>query len=205
MRWCAGCTESRHCVPAPSTRSSTPPSGPGRWSQTCNTGSISTRCTATKKPTDLALNEIGGSGFAPPSRCSLTSIGEPRNRILHPHRRRHQRHRWRRHHHRNGAMTENVRWHAGAVSQAQRHSVTGGPGMTYGLLVCLAAANRLLRPGPSGRSFERAVRRTPSMATMSDMASMPTLDSRRDRKENVRRVGEVARLMADAGLWCWRL
>ena len=35
------------------------PLRPGRWSRTCSTGSTSTRCTATRTPTTLALNEIG--------------------------------------------------------------------------------------------------------------------------------------------------
>ena len=35
------------------------PLGPRRWSRTCSTGSTSTRCTATRPPTELTLNEIG--------------------------------------------------------------------------------------------------------------------------------------------------
>ena len=35
------------------------PRGAGPWSRTCTTGSTSTRCTATRTATELALNEIG--------------------------------------------------------------------------------------------------------------------------------------------------
>ena len=42
-----------------STPSSTPPAPPARWSAACSTGSTSTPCTATRPPTELALNEIG--------------------------------------------------------------------------------------------------------------------------------------------------
>ena len=53
-------TERRRCAPgAQADRSSTPPARPGRWSRTCSTGSTSTRCTATRTPPALALNEIG--------------------------------------------------------------------------------------------------------------------------------------------------
>ncbi len=39
--------------------SSTPPAGSGPWSGTCTTGSTSTRCTATRRPTTLGLNDVG--------------------------------------------------------------------------------------------------------------------------------------------------
>ena len=98
-------------------------------------------------------------------------------------------------------MTENVIWHAGAVSREQRHNVTGGPGVTSWFT------------GLSGSGKSSVAARVEELLVNSGVAAY-TLDgdnirhglnadlgfSAVDRAENVRRVGEVARLMADAGL-----
>ena len=98
-------------------------------------------------------------------------------------------------------MTENVTWHPGAVTSLARHGVTGGPGMTIWLT------------GLSGSGKSTVAAKTERALVESGRATY-TLDgdnvrhglnadlgfSAADRTENVRRVGEVARLMADAGL-----
>ena len=98
-------------------------------------------------------------------------------------------------------MTENVTWHPGAVGREQRHGVTGGPGTTIWLT------------GLSGSGKSSVAARVEAALIASGVAAY-TLDgdnvrhglnadlgfSASDRAENVRRVGEVARLMADAGL-----
>ncbi len=98
-------------------------------------------------------------------------------------------------------MTENVTWHPGAVNRDQRQAVTGGPGMTIWLT------------GFSGSGKSTIAARVEAALIAAGVASY-TLDgdnvrhglnadlgfSAEDRAENVRRVGEVARLMADAGL-----
>ncbi|MCP3996666.1 MAG: adenylyl-sulfate kinase [bacterium] len=97
-------------------------------------------------------------------------------------------------------MTENVTWHPGAVSRTQRHAVTGGPGMTIWLT------------GLSGSGKSTVAAKAEAELVLHGRAAY-TLDgdnvrhglnadlgfSAEDRVENVRRVGEVARLMADAG------
>jgi bifunctional enzyme CysN/CysC len=98
-------------------------------------------------------------------------------------------------------VTDNVRWHAGAVDRAVRFGVTGGPGATMWLTGLSA----------SGKS---TIAHACEVAVVASGRAAYTLDgdnvrhglnarlgfSAEDRKENVRRVGEVARLMADAGL-----
>ncbi|MGA9597372.1 MAG: adenylyl-sulfate kinase [Acidimicrobiia bacterium] len=98
-------------------------------------------------------------------------------------------------------MTEHVTWHPGAVTRKQRSAVTGGPGMTIWLT------------GLSGSGKSTVAAKVEAQLIASGVAAY-TLDgdnvrhglnadlefSAEDRAENVRRVGEVARLMADAGL-----
>ena len=55
----AGWTRPRRSPSGASTRSSTRPAGPARWSRSSTTGSTSTRSTATRTATELSLNEIG--------------------------------------------------------------------------------------------------------------------------------------------------
>jgi bifunctional enzyme CysN/CysC len=98
-------------------------------------------------------------------------------------------------------MTEDVVWHQGAVSGAEREAITGGPGLTIWLT------------GLSGSGKSTIAHETERRLVTSGRAAY-VLDGdnlrhginsdlgfgRRDRTENVRRVGEVALLMADAGL-----
>lgn len=98
-------------------------------------------------------------------------------------------------------MTDNVRWHPGAVDRAARSATTGGAGATVWLTGLSA----------SGKS---TIAHACELAVVGSGRGAYTLDgdnirhglnaglgfSAEDRTENVRRVGEVARLMADAGL-----
>lgn len=97
-------------------------------------------------------------------------------------------------------VTENVVWHPGAVARSDRAAVTGGLGATVWLT------------GLSGSGKSTIAHRTEQMLVDRGRAAY-VLDgdnlrhglngdlgfSPADRTENVRRVGEVARLMADGG------
>jgi bifunctional enzyme CysN/CysC len=96
--------------------------------------------------------------------------------------------------------SENVTWHTGAVTRADRERVTGGEGLTVWLT------------GLSG-SGKSTIAAAVEAALLSRGRHAYLLDgdnlrhglngnlgfSAEDRAENVRRVGEVARLVADAG------
>ncbi len=99
------------------------------------------------------------------------------------------------------SVTENVVWHPGAVSREERAAVTGGLGATVWLT------------GLSGSGKSTIAHRTEqALVAMGRAAYVLDGDNLRhglngdlgftsgDRTENVRRVGEVARLMADSGL-----
>lgn len=98
-------------------------------------------------------------------------------------------------------MTENVVWHDGSVSRSQRQAITGGEGMTLwftGLsgsgkstIAAAVEADLILR----GRAAYTLDGDNVRHGLNSDLGFSAV-----DRSENVRRVGEVARLMADAGL-----
>lgn len=98
-------------------------------------------------------------------------------------------------------MTENVTWHPGAVTRRARHTVTGGPGMTIWLTglsgsgkssVAAKAERKLVESGRATYTLDGDNVRHGLNADLGFSAA--------DRSENVRRVGQVARLMADAGL-----
>lgn len=98
-------------------------------------------------------------------------------------------------------MTENVVWHEGAVGRSERASVTGGPGMTVWLTglsgsgkstIAYEVEKRLLESGRAAYVLDGDNLRH---GINSDLGF-----SKEDRGENVRRVGEIARLMADSGL-----
>ena len=98
-------------------------------------------------------------------------------------------------------MTDNIVWHQGAVSRRERATTTGGVGLTVWLT------------GLSG-SGKSSIAVEVERALVSRGRAVYVLDgdnlrhglnadlgfSRTDREENVRRIGEIARLMADAGL-----
>jgi bifunctional enzyme CysN/CysC len=98
-------------------------------------------------------------------------------------------------------VTDNVRWHPGEVPQTLRNEATNGEGCTVWMT------------GLSGSGKSTIAHRC-EMAVIEAGRPSYTLDgdnlrhglntdlgfSANDRTENVRRVGEVARLMADAGI-----
>ena len=185
------------------------PRRPGPWSRTCTTGSTSTRCTATRAPTRSALNEIGRVSLRTTAPLFFDEYRRNRDdRQLHPHRRGHQRHRRRRHDPR-PRLTHRGTHHARRRHQrrlappptvaarrapAGRAPPCGSPG-------CRARASRPSRSRSSACSSPRAAPPTCSTATTCATASTATSASApHDRAENVRRVGEVARLFADAGV-----
>ncbi|CAN5783394.1 N/A [soil metagenome] len=98
-------------------------------------------------------------------------------------------------------MSENVVRHQGEVSDAERFEVTGGPGCTV-LLTGLSGSGK----STLAYAVEKALIERGRIAYVldgdnlrfglnADLGFAPE-----DRAENVRRVTEVARLMADAGL-----
>lgn len=98
-------------------------------------------------------------------------------------------------------MTTDVTWHEGSVSRARRAEVTGGPGMTVWLTglsgsgkstIADAVASALTSEGRANYVLDGDNVRHGLNADLGFSAE--------DRSENVRRVGEVAKLMADAGL-----
>ena len=98
-------------------------------------------------------------------------------------------------------MSENVVWHRGALTPSDRKTVTGGVGMTVWMTglsgsgkstIAYLAEEQLARAGRAAYVLDGDNLRHGLNADLGFGAA--------DRAENVRRVGEVARLMADAGL-----
>lgn len=98
-------------------------------------------------------------------------------------------------------MSENVVWHRGSVEASRRAAVTGGEGMTVWMTglsgsgkstIAYLAEETLIA---SGRAVYVLDGDNLRHGLNSDLGFGSD-----DRAENVRRVGEVARLMADAGL-----
>ena len=98
-------------------------------------------------------------------------------------------------------MTENVTWHPGAVSRDERARITGGVGATIWLTglsgsgkstIAHTVEEQLINSGRAAYVLDGDNVRHGLNADLGFSAS--------DRAENVRRVGEVARLMADSGL-----
>ncbi len=98
-------------------------------------------------------------------------------------------------------MTENVVWHEGAVKRGDRISATGGPGVTVWLTGLSGSGKSTIayevekRLVPAGRAAYVLDGDNLRHGINADLGF-----SKEDRTENVRRVGEIARLMADAGL-----
>lgn len=98
-------------------------------------------------------------------------------------------------------MTEHVTWHHGSVPYADRHRVTGGPGATVWVTglsgsgkstIGAALEETLIRGGRAAYRLDGDNLRHGLNADLAFSAD--------ERTENIRRVGEVARLFADAGL-----
>jgi adenylyl-sulfate kinase len=96
--------------------------------------------------------------------------------------------------------SENVTWHAGAVTRADRERVTGGEGLTVWLTglsgsgkstIAVAVEAALLARGRHAYLLDGDNLRHGLNGNLGFSAE--------DRAENVRRVGEVAKLLADAG------
>lgn len=98
-------------------------------------------------------------------------------------------------------MTEGVVWHDGRVDRSARATVTGGRGATVWLTglpgsgkstIAYLAEALLVARGRAAYTLDGDNVRHGLNADLGFSAA--------DRSENVRRIGEVARLMADAGL-----
>ena len=98
-------------------------------------------------------------------------------------------------------MSENLVWHRGSVTPADRVEATGGTGLTVWMTglsgsgkstIAYSAEEMLIRAGRAAYVLDGDNLRHGLNSDLGFGAA--------DRSENVRRVGEVARLMADAGL-----
>jgi bifunctional enzyme CysN/CysC len=98
-------------------------------------------------------------------------------------------------------VSENVVWHRGSVAQSDRVNATGGEGVTVWMTglsgsgkstIAYSAEVMLVRAGRAAYVLDGDNLRHGLNSDLGFAAP--------DRSENVRRVGEVARLMADAGL-----
>lgn len=98
-------------------------------------------------------------------------------------------------------MSENVVWQPGLVSGEQRQQLTGGPGMTV-WLTGLSGSGKSTIAG----ELERTLLEGGRLSYVLDGDNVrhglngDLGFTREDRTENVRRVGEVAKLMCDAGI-----
>lgn len=98
-------------------------------------------------------------------------------------------------------MTPDVTWHPGSVPASDRHRLTGGAGATVWLTglsgsgkstIAAALEEDLIRRGRAAYRLDGDNLRHGLNGDLGFSAP--------DRTENIRRVGEVARLFADAGL-----
>lgn len=98
-------------------------------------------------------------------------------------------------------MTENVVWHEGAVTRDDRVRATGGAGLTLWLTGLSGSGKSTIAYSVERRLID--ANRAAYVLDGDNLRHGINSDlgfSKEDRSENVRRVGEVARLMADAGL-----
>jgi bifunctional enzyme CysN/CysC len=98
-------------------------------------------------------------------------------------------------------VSENLVWHRGSVTPADRVEATGGNGVTMWMTglsgsgkstIAYSAEEMLIRAGRAAYVLDGDNLRHGLNSDLGFGAA--------DRSENVRRVGEVARLLADAGL-----
>ncbi len=98
-------------------------------------------------------------------------------------------------------MTENVVWHEGAIKRPDRVRATGGPGLTMWLTGLSGSGKSTLAYAVEESLIEAG--RAAYVLDGDNLRHGINADlgfGKADRTENVRRVGEIARLMADAGL-----
>ena len=98
-------------------------------------------------------------------------------------------------------MTENLTWHTAEVDRAQRRGLVCGRGLPVWLTGLPASGKSTVAAGVERHLVESG---TATYVLDGDNTrhglNADLSFSAQDRAENVRRVGEVARLMADAGL-----
>ncbi len=98
-------------------------------------------------------------------------------------------------------MSDNLTWHSGTVPAADRHRVTGGPGATVWLTGLSGSGKSTIAARleqelvASGRAAYRLDGDNVRHGLNGDLGF-----TAEDRSENIRRIGEVARLFADAGV-----
>lgn len=98
-------------------------------------------------------------------------------------------------------MTDDLTWHPGSVATADRQAVTGGPGATVWLTGLSGSGKSTIAARleeqlvASGRVAYRLDGDNVRHGLNGDLGF-----SAEDRSENIRRIGEVARLFADAGV-----
>lgn len=98
-------------------------------------------------------------------------------------------------------MSDNVRWHPGEVERPQREAITNGAGCTVWLTGLSGSGKSTI----AHRCEAELITRGRAAYTLDGDNIRHGLNEglgfgSEDRAENVRRIGEVARLMADAGL-----
>lgn len=98
-------------------------------------------------------------------------------------------------------MTENVTWHEGTVPRKQRHRATGGAGATVWMTGLSGSGKSTIAAEleqtliTRGRAAYRLDGDNVRHGLNADLGF-----SAADRSENIRRIGEVARLFADSGV-----
>ncbi len=97
--------------------------------------------------------------------------------------------------------SRNIVWHAGMVTRGERESLSGHRGCTVWLTGLSASGKSTLAAGLEKKLWERGVRAyvldgdNVRHGLNKDLGFSPE-----DRAENIRRIGEVARLFTDAGV-----
>lgn len=98
-------------------------------------------------------------------------------------------------------MNRDLTWHPGQIDPVDRTAITGGPGMTVWITGLSGSGKSTIAHLTEAHLIERG--RAAYTLDGDNIRHGLNEDlgfSAADRSENVRRVGEVARLMADAGL-----
>ena len=100
-----------------------------------------------------------------------------------------------------GGRSDNVTWHAGEVTSKRRAAATGGPGATVWMTGLPASGKSTIAVAVEQALLDR--KRAAYLLDGDNLRHGLNGDlgfSSEDRAENVRRVGEVSRLLADAGV-----